>query len=122
MEIKQLAEIAHEVNRIWCRMNGDLSQPIWAEAPVWQKNSAIEGIKFKQENPDSTPSNSHVSWYEHKEADGWKFGEEKDAFKKTHPCMVDYEDLPEFQKVKDSLFQAIASLVDPIEEVEEEEL
>lgn len=39
--------------------------------------------------------------------DGWVYGDEKDTEKKTHPCLVPYEELPEFQKKKDALFQAI---------------
>ena len=39
--------------------------------------------------------------------DGWVYGEVKDAEKKTHPCIVPFEELPEFQQKKDALFCAI---------------
>lgn len=44
---------------------------------------------------------------EEKVNDGWVYGEVKDADKKTHPCIVPYNELPEFQKKKDHLFIAI---------------
>jgi uncharacterized protein YodC (DUF2158 family) len=40
-------------------------------------------------------------------AEGWVYGETKDSEKKTHPCLVSYDELPEFQKKKDALFCAI---------------
>lgn len=30
-------------------------------------------------------------------ADGWKYGEAKDPEAKTHPCLVPFDKLPEFQ-------------------------
>jgi hypothetical protein len=44
---------------------------------------------------------------EDKKKDGWVYGEVKDAEAKTHPCIVPFEELPEFQKKKDALFCAI---------------
>jgi len=31
----------------------------------------------------------------------------KDAVAKTHPCLVDYDDLPPAQQAKDALFAAV---------------
>ena len=36
--------------------------------------------------------------------DGWVYGEEKDAEKKTHHCIVPFGELPIFQQQKDMLF------------------
>lgn len=103
----QIARICHEVNRAYCKATGDNSQPSWDEAPDWQKQSAINGVKFHQENPDSQPSASHENWMKEKEEGGWKYGPVKDADKKEHPCFLPYEQLPEAQKVKDYLFIAV---------------
>jgi len=51
----------------------------------------------------------HESWCDFKRADGWVFGEVKDAGAKTHPCLVPYAELPEEQKIKDHLFSAIVT-------------
>lgn len=53
------------------------------------------------------PGDSHKSWYKQKEADGWVYGEEKNLEKKTHPCMVAYDELPAMQKAKDAIFIAV---------------
>ena len=44
-----------------------------------------------------------------KEADGWKYGEVKDADKKEHPCMIPYEELPVEQRAKDYIFKQIVN-------------
>jgi len=38
---------------------------------------------------------------------GWVYGKLKDGDKKTHPCIVPFDELPEYQKKKDMLFCAI---------------
>ena len=104
-----IARIAHEINRAYCQSIGDYSQPKWEDAPDWQKESAISGVKLHIDNPDTTPEQLHESWLKDKE--GWKYGPVKDASKKEHPCFVPYAELPQEQKSKDYLFaQVVRSL------------
>lgn len=106
-QIEIVASVCHEANRGWCNAIGDHSQPTWEDAPQWQKDSAIMGVKFHIENPGAGPSGSHESWMKQKVADGWVYGPVKDAEAKTHHCMVPYGDLPSDQRMKDHLFVAI---------------
>jgi hypothetical protein len=105
------ARVCHEVNRIWCQINHDFSQPYWIDAPAWQQESAIMGVMFHMENPDAGADASHNSWWEQKRADGWVWGEVKDPEAKTHPCMVPFEDLPKDQQLKDHLFRSVVHSV-----------
>ena len=107
MKVERIAKVAHEVNKAYCEALGDDSQPTWDNASSWQKTSAVIGVQFHMENPEAKPSNSHESWLKEKEADGWKYGEVKDAEKKEHPCFVPYEELPVEQKAKDYIFRQI---------------
>jgi hypothetical protein len=102
-----IAQVCHQANRAWCASNGDLSQPDWMDAPEWQTESAINGVKFRLENPEAGPDAMHNSWSSEKVAAGWVYGDVKDAEKKTHPCLVPFDQLPEFQQKKDRLFSAI---------------
>jgi len=106
ISIKDLAKICHEANKAYCESIGDNSQVSWDKAPDWQKESAIKGAEFHFEG-DMTPEQSHISWYRQKERDGWVYGPVKDVDKKTHPCMVSYNHLPEEQQQKDKIFKAI---------------
>lgn len=103
------ARIAHEANRVWCVENGDHSKPVWADAPDWQRESAISGVVFHAENPSASDSASHDNWMAEKVAAGWIYGEVKDpdATPPTHPCIVPFQELPKFQQKKNALFRSI---------------
>lgn len=107
----QIAKVAHELNAAYCRSIGDDSQPTWDDAPTWQKDSALVGVKFHLENPEASPSASHDSWLAQKEAEGWEYGPIKDPENKLHPCYVPYDELPVAQRSKDYIFkQTVKSL------------
>ena len=58
-----------------------------------QQNEQFDSIKIGLASPEKIRS--------------WSYGEVKDAEAKTHPCLIPYDQLPEFQKAKDKLFVAI---------------
>jgi hypothetical protein len=107
MQVEQIAQVCHEANKAYCQSIGDNSQPSWENAPDWQKQSAINGVKYHLETPDAKPEDSHNSWLKEKEADGWKYGEVKNPETKEHTCYVPYSELPAEQQKKDALFIAV---------------
>jgi hypothetical protein len=107
--VQQIAVVCHEANRAFCLVMGDDSQLPWNLAPTWQKESAIKGVEFALDNPDAPASAQHDAWSNDKYNDGWVYGEVKDASKKTHPCLIEFADLPPFQQKKDILFKAIVA-------------
>lgn len=106
-KITAIAMACHEANKVWCMSQGDQSQKHWFEAEEWQRESAIKGVEFRINNPDVGHDAQHNSWMKEKVDAGWVFGDVKDAEAKTHPCIVPFEQLPEFQQKKDALFCAI---------------
>jgi hypothetical protein len=108
-QIETIAKIAHSANMYYCFSIGDWSQVMWDYAPPWQRDSAIEGVRAFIRNPNITAKETHQSWVGHKIADGWVYGEVKCPMKKTHPCLVPYEDLPLEQQLKDLIFRSIVS-------------
>jgi hypothetical protein len=105
------AYAAHEANRVLCLALGDTSQPKWADAPEWQKVSAIKGVQMIATNPSTTPEQSHEGWLEEKRATGWKYGPVKNPETKEHPCFIPYEGLPENQRLKDEMFGLVVRAV-----------
>jgi hypothetical protein len=103
--IARCAEAAHEANRIYCEALGDRSQVPWSEAPVWQRESAIHGVRAVLAG--ASPAESHEVWSADKLAAGWVHGPVKDAVARTHPCLVPYDALPEAQRRKDGLYLAV---------------
>lgn len=119
--ISHIAMLAHEANRAYCLSLGDDSQPAWADAPEWQQQSALAGVEMHAANPDATPEQSHESWLAQKTAQGWVYGEVKDAEKKTHPCCRPYAELPPEQKAKDYIFRGVVhAMLRLAEETEQE--
>jgi hypothetical protein len=107
LTIEQIAKVCHEANKAYCEGIGDNSQKSWNEAEQWQRDSAVKGVEYRLDNSTAAPSAQHDAWMADKVKDGWVYGEEKDATAKTHPCIVPYNELPEEQRKKDSLFQAV---------------
>jgi hypothetical protein len=107
-----IAQLAHEVNRAYCAALGDDSQKPWADAPDWQKNSAITGVELHLADPNAGAEASHVSWMAQKLEEGWVYGEEKNEEAKTHPCLVPFDELPVEHQAKDFLFRAVVHAVD----------
>jgi folate-binding Fe-S cluster repair protein YgfZ len=107
MERIEIARVCHEVNRTYCQALGDDSQPIWEDAPAWQKESALKGVNLHADTPNAGAEASHESWMAEKIENGWVYGEEKDPEAKTHPCMVPFEQLPSDQQAKDFIFMGV---------------
>ncbi len=99
------ARAAHEANRAWCILHGDVSQLPWDEAPDWQRSSVLIGVRGVANG--NSPRESHGSWLAVKAAEGWKYGPVKDVEAKEHPCFVPYDELPPEQRVKDGIFVAV---------------
>jgi RyR domain len=112
-----IAEICHQANKALCETQGDYSQADWEDAPGWQRASAISGVLNILDGIVQSPEDSHVSWLKQKEAEGWVYGEYKDVERKTHPCMVPYNELPAEQQLKDRLFFAIVSALSALKEI-----
>lgn len=106
-EIISIAMCCHEANKRWCESQGDDTQNHWETAKEWQRDSAIKGVQFRIDNPDAGEDTQHNAWMADKVKEGWVYGEVKNEDLKTHPCIVPFEQLPEFQQKKDKLFCAI---------------
>jgi hypothetical protein len=105
--LANIARVCHQANKAFCENNNDYSQLDWEECPEWQRDSALIGVQFTINNPDAKASAQHDSWSAEKIKEGWKYGLVKDAIKKEHPCLVEFEQLSLFQQQKDILFQNI---------------
>ena len=66
-------------------------------APV---SEAVPGFAFTSPELERLARREHVRWMDHKLSRGWSLGPRDDA-RKTHPCLVPYDDLPEAERQKD---------------------
>jgi hypothetical protein len=113
LSVITVARLCHELNREWCDSCGDASQLTWNNAAPWQRESAIRGVQHVLDNPDDDDASQHDAWMRDKLAAGWTHGPVKDEVAKTHPCLVPYAELPEEQRIKDTLFRGLVKLLQP---------
>ena len=109
LDMEQIARVCHEANRAYCKALGDDSHQPWDVAPDWQRNSCVAGVRAVVESGGLDAETLHKNWMRDKQADGWKWGEVKDAEKKTHPSMRPFAELPESEQRKDKLFASVVN-------------
>lgn len=110
------AETAHEVNRAYCRAIGDTTdRPAWADLDDEARFAGVECVvrcaAMVTLDKDMTAESQHKAWCTARRMAGWTHGEKIDRALKTHPCLVDYENLPAAERVKDNLFIAVVRSV-----------
>lgn len=91
----------HEANKEIQQQTGEYIPPL--DNHLTQ--SILDGVYFVLDNPNCTPEQQHNNWCYFKRQDGWVYGPHKDFERKEHPCLVPYNELPEIQQRKDSVFR-----------------
>lgn len=112
MFIEDIAKVVHETNRAYCLAFGDTSHGPWEELSDAIKRSVIDGVKFHLA-VEHGPEASHENWMKGKLRDGWVYGEEKDEEKKTHPCLIPFNELSEVDQGKDYVFKTVVEQLKP---------
>ena len=109
--VECVARACHEANKMYCESIGDNSQLEWDKATDHVKQSAYSSVLYALEHPDVTPEQMHMNWRRDKIKAGWIYGKVKNEETRVHPCLVDYKDLPEEQRVKDNIFIDVVKLM-----------
>ena len=107
MNALDIAQVVHDTHQVYCRHIGDFTQVPWEEAPDWQRNSTIAGVKAVIDSPDISPELLHEKWVQTRLADGWVYAPLKNVARKEHPCLIEYHKLDINQKQKDYMFRAV---------------
>jgi RyR domain len=123
---EQIAWIIHEAHRAF-QMTDPLHPNHVMPAPPWQTMSRkqkdiVMGVPrlLRQEKRELDPAEwimlpdqvlarkIHEQWVRRMIANGWAWGKEKDPLKKTHPDLVSWAELPEYEQRKSEQAVAIA--------------
>jgi hypothetical protein len=113
MKVSDVAFIAHAINREYREALGEDPGPTWDALPDVNREGIIAGVRQQLADPGRTPAESHQAWLDYYQALGWKYGPTKNFETKEHPCFLPYGDLPEAQRAKDRLFQAVVRTCAP---------
>lgn len=106
-QLELIAAVAHESVRAYKEALGQEAPPAWQQAPEWMQEATRQAVTARLGDADAPPSVQHEAWLEEKRANGWCYGPVKDPDQKTHPLMVPYEELPDSERRKDALIQAV---------------
>ena len=80
------------------------------------KPADTKDVKLDKDLIDLTETiaeNVHEVWAASRIKEGWTYGEVKDSNKKTTPCLVPYNELPEIEKQydRDTAFETIKLII-----------
>jgi hypothetical protein len=120
LTFEQIAQITHETNRTYRKLIGDTPMPPWENCPPEHHESLTTGVRVLSENREKSPEAMHEDWCSHKRQNGWSYGPVQDAYLKTHPCLVPFDQLPAEQRLKDYLFRGVVGMILCFQEDEEE--
>ena len=105
--ITAIAKVCHQAIKVFCETHGDYSIKNWEDAEEWQKESTMTAVAYRINNPGAGYDSQHLFWIQEKIDKGWTYGETKDGKSKTHPGIIPYDQLSDFEKKKDALFCAV---------------
>ena len=108
-KIEKIARTAHDAIRGWRLANGQDGIPEWADAPDWMVSATKESVIAVLQDPDMAASTQHEQWMAGKLRDGWTLGAVKDPDAKTHPLLIPFDQLPEVERMKDTLMITIVA-------------
>lgn len=108
-DLEAIARTVHEALRAWSMAHGRADFPGWEDAPDWMKASSRDSVQFVLDNPAAGPGAQHAQWMQQRLSAGWIYGPERDDARKTHPMLIPFDDLPEFEQRKDAVVCAIVT-------------
>jgi hypothetical protein len=112
IDVDKVARIAYEANRGYSLSLGDYLPP-WDSASAEARDSSARGVAFLIGQPEASPSSQHEAWMQTRLAAGWQWGPIRDDSRKVHPALLEYDRLPQADRAKDFIFQAIVRAMIP---------
>lgn len=80
-----------------------------AQTPSWMRHCTMDSVDFMLEIPDATDTDQFNRWVAGRRNTGWTRGAKMDARKKTHPLMVEAEELSEMDKRMIALVRVVVA-------------
>jgi len=75
------------------------TEPDYNPCPI--DTSGVEISQEMQDLMELLAKNTHDVWAKGRISEGWRYGEKRNDKKKTTPCLVEYDELPDSEKEYD---------------------
>lgn len=115
-KLEQIARVSYAAIKEYASTMGELL-PEWRNLNYEDRMARISGVKFRAENSHLSPRKIHEKWCEEMIAAGWMYSPKTNPVAKVHSCLVDYDELPREQQIKDYLFSAIVNALTQPQEI-----
>lgn len=106
-QLDRIARTVHEALSAWRVANGHDALTAWDDVSIQDRQSTYDSVQHVITHPEATAADQHDQWMRQKENKGWVFGEERDDVRKRHPMLRPFEELPDYERRKDVLLNAI---------------
>lgn len=115
--VEAIAQVCYAANRAYAETYaGDICAEPWETCSPELRRSIQHGVEHVLSHPNLPARQQHDAWMCYKLEHGWTLGDVKDEAKKTHPGLVPWDDLDDYEQRKDVLFLAIVrTLSQPVE-------
>jgi hypothetical protein len=110
----EIAKVVYEVNRAYRAAIQEDPGPAWEDKDIDSKKAMSHAVNYHR-HITMTFCDAHELWMKHMIEQGWKWGAQKDTKHKLHPCLVNWNALPQSQRVKDVLFVTLVRLLRDID-------
>ncbi|GBC62521.1 hypothetical protein DENIS_3493 [Desulfonema ishimotonii] len=112
--VEQAARSFHQHLKAFRESLGDYTLPDWEETTKHNREMGVRFVRYTLANQSITPESHHEKWVANMAKRGWRHGNERNPDKKTHPCMVPWEDLPYHEQAKTVLMIATVNILRPM--------
>lgn len=99
-----MAKIAFNTMQVIRKYNKENEIETWDCLNEERKVQVIKTVEAVIKNPDITAYDMHDEWKKAKIENGWSYAPVTDRKNKKHNCLVDFELLNDYQKMKDDIF------------------
>jgi hypothetical protein len=107
--LSQIAHVAHEAYRAYCRTLDEFTKMPWQYAPKWQHDITLSCVRYAIATPNSSPQQVHDHWLAVMYEAGWSYGADFNEANHTHQYVLPYDKLPTKRRRKYALMVAIVA-------------
>ena len=116
VRIDSISGYVHNTLKLYCEIfKNDHTKSYWKSAPEWQVKATYQLVKEVLSGEGLSAEDRHNLWVDNLKSQGVVYGKEKTFFNEkllTHPSLVPYNELSDFEKSKDDLVNFLVNEFD----------
>jgi hypothetical protein len=111
-ELLELVQITHQAIRLLQRRHARVVWPAWCEAGEDTQRWTWDAVEFGLRDPRLGAR--HEQWCSALRREGWSYAALEDGEQRTHPALVPFHELPEFERARDTIVISLVTELAPL--------